>query len=77
MVVERLIVRPKIEPAGPAQAPASERQSADKGQPPVIHVSIGRIEVRATAQPISPARPTSQAPTERLEDYLRSRKERP
>lgn len=77
IAVERLIVKPNVEPAGIAQAPAAERQRAAKDQPPVIHVSIGRIEVRAGAQPAAQPRPPSQASTERLEDYLRSRKERP
>ncbi|MEO6194248.1 MAG: hypothetical protein ABIS20_14665 [Thermoanaerobaculia bacterium] len=43
-------------------------------QEPVIHVTIGRIEVRATAAPKAPARERPAArPAVDLDEYLRQR----
>jgi hypothetical protein len=42
---------------------------------PTIHVSIGRVEVRATPPPAAPVRKPSSRPTLSLDDYLRGRKE--
>jgi hypothetical protein len=51
-----------------AEAPAAE---------PVIQISIGRIEVRATPPPAQPARPRPAAPSApSLEEYLRRRTRR-
>jgi hypothetical protein len=43
--------------------------------PPAIHVTIGRVEVRAVQPPSAPARQTSSAPAPRisLDEYLRAR----
>jgi len=41
--------------------------------PPTIHVTIGRIEVRATQPPAPVRRSAPTASTMSLEDYLRSR----
>lgn len=43
--------------------------------PPTIHVTIGRVEVRATPQAARPPAPRPAAPRMSLEDYLRSRGE--
>jgi len=62
------ILQPRItlpEPAPAREAPAAET---------VIHVSIGRIEVRATQAPKAPVRERPAArPAVDLEDYLRQR----
>ena len=81
--VDRLVVQPRIERVQSAPAPQApsllghetERETASE---PVIHVSIGRIEVRATPAAARPrqAPPASDAQPERLEDYLRSRRDR-
>ena len=43
-------------------------------QEPTSHVTIGRVEIRATTAPPAPSRPARQAaPRLNLEDYLRSR----
>ena len=53
--------------------------SADDGAPPTVHVTIGRVEVRAvtppqTRQPVPPARPRFQPPMT-LDAYLKRRSE--
>ncbi len=59
--------------------PAAERygQSAEEAQAPTVHISIGRIEVRAVTQPApQPApKPVRRQPRLSLEDYLRQRNE--
>jgi hypothetical protein len=55
----------------------SSRRTADANESqPVIRVSIGRIEVRATTSPVAPAtkRASSTAPALSLSDYLKRRK---
>lgn len=69
---------PVLMPASrPVQAPASSRVQAAREiepAPPAIHVTIGRIEVRATAPAVAPTPGARRAaPTLSLEDYLRSR----
>lgn len=55
----------------PSRRPAAPSLSAPV--PPTIQVTIGRVEVRATAAaPAKPARPSAR-PTLSLEDYLRAR----
>jgi hypothetical protein len=63
-------LRPVLSPR-PAVSPRAE----SSGQPPVIHVSIGRIDVRATHTPsLPPARAARPAePKLNLEQYLASR----
>jgi hypothetical protein len=50
----------------PAQAMAAESE-------PSVHVTIGRIEVRATAESRQDGRPRSASPVMSLEEYLRRR----
>jgi hypothetical protein len=76
-------VRPSVQPLPAVRSMReSERREPPRLPPaepqaPVIHVTIGRIEVRASApQPIQKAQPVSQPPVEKLEDYLRARKDR-
>jgi hypothetical protein len=60
----------------PAHRPTSPIVVSPQAVPAeqTIHVTIGRIEVRAAPPPTTPARPKSApAPTMSLEDYLRSR----
>ncbi|HEV2777780.1 MAG TPA: hypothetical protein VGX25_00110, partial [Actinophytocola sp.] len=55
---------PRI-PVVPRRAPVAE---------PTVHISIGRVEVRATAEPGAPSRaPASGRPRLSLDDYLRGR----
>jgi hypothetical protein len=64
----------------PRPAATGERPANDPTEAGTVHVSIGRIEVRA-AQPAAPPRPmpepppppTPRAPTLSLDDYLRRR----
>jgi hypothetical protein len=67
---------PAVRPVTPARREPPPLPPAAP-QAPAIHVSIGRIEVRASAPPGPRARPGSPPPAERLEDYLRARKDRP
>jgi hypothetical protein len=41
--------------------------------PPTIHVTIGRIEVKATPPTAAPKRRASASPTMSLDEYLRRR----
>jgi hypothetical protein len=55
--------------------PTRREQLARLSQPgPAIHVSIGRVEVRAVATPAAPRERTPEAPRgKRLDEYLRER----
>lgn len=79
-------VATRAQPAKPADPPvfippSRQARAATRPQPPVVHaaaptinVTIGRIEVRATPAPSTPARATRRATSKTsLEDYLRSR----
>src|SRR5215213_337162 len=57
-----------------AAARAESRRSLKQETPPVVHVTIGRVEVRATPAAVGKSRvaPTA-GPKMSLEDYLRSR----
>jgi hypothetical protein len=75
----QIIVQPSITPAlstfqtAPRSAPPSVASQPAATTEPTIHVTIGRIEVRATS-PAPAARPKSApAPTMSLDDYLRTR----
>jgi hypothetical protein len=64
-------LQPRITVAEPDPFPVRREAPAPE---PVIHVSIGRIEVRATQTPKAPVRERSAArPAVDLEDYLRQR----
>jgi len=73
----RVVVQPEIMP--PRQPPAflaiSPQPSRATG-PPAIHVTIGRVEVRAVHPPPEPPRPPAPPPATRrisLEEYLKRR----
>ena len=53
-----------------------EREPTAPPEPPTVHVSIGRVDVRAIVAPpaASPARPPAPASRPSLEDYLRGRR---
>jgi hypothetical protein len=42
-------------------------------QAPTVHVTIGRIEVRATPPPVPPPKQRTTPPVMSLDDYLRQR----
>jgi hypothetical protein len=47
---------------------------APEPQMPTVNVTIGRLEVRATPEPVSPRRrAAATAPAMKLEEYLRGR----
>ena len=71
----------RASPLAPAPRPAPPHQSQAADAPPIVRVTIGRIEVRAVTSP-APAVPRSPAAPARragiaLEDYLRSGSARP
>jgi hypothetical protein len=76
----RVIAQPQVAVAAAARPAALDaaagKLNAQQEPPPAptIHVTIGRIEVRATPAPSSalPSRPKP-APTMSLDDYLRQR----
>ena len=70
----------RVRASGPAAVRASPRTvRAERGTPearggPTIHVTIGRVDVRAVMTPAAPSpRPTASVETLSLEDYLRGR----
>jgi hypothetical protein len=66
------LLRPRVTLAEPAPSPL--RREASVAPAPTIHVSIGRIEVRATPAAKGPVRETAAArPAVDLETYLRQR----
>jgi hypothetical protein len=76
------VIRPSVQPL-PAVRPVTPQARPESSLPPaeppapVLHVTIGRIEVRASApQPAQKARPANEPPVEKLEDYLRARRDR-
>lgn len=80
-VLARVITQPQVVSASPV-LPGSPAKGAADGfdthqepqSPPTIHVTIGRIEVRATPAPTATATGKSrQAPVVSLDDYLRQR----
>jgi hypothetical protein len=63
----------------PAAAPVGHEVRSDDAAarppaPPTIHVSIGRVEVRATLPPAPVKRSSSSTSTTSLDDYLRRRR---
>jgi hypothetical protein len=67
-----LVVQPRVERAAPASLPEVPQAPAPA---PTIHVTIGRIEVRATAPQgaAAPARRASAPAVLTLDEYLRRR----
>jgi hypothetical protein len=64
-------------PIPPAALPASVSRRQDKGEPPAIHVTIGRVEVRARFAPPPPVpeKPRTRPSGLTLDEYLRQRSE--
>jgi hypothetical protein len=74
-----LPVTPRIEPPSRAinrpidhQVPARSESGREET---VVHVTIGRIEVRAVREPAKPAPQPARPPAMSLEEYLRRRSE--
>lgn len=71
----RILVQPKI--IGPHERPKSSADPAPQppaNEPPAIHVTIGRVEVRAVMSPGAPPKVASRAaPKLSLKDYLKQR----
>jgi hypothetical protein len=67
------VVQPRVERAAPAPLPGVPEAPAPAA--PIIHVTIGRIEVRATAPQAAaaPARRASAPAVMTLDEYLRRR----
>jgi len=64
-------LRPRVDVAERGPFPTRREEAAPA---PIIQVSIGRIEVRATPPPAQAPRPRPSAPSAvSLEDYLRQR----
>jgi hypothetical protein len=85
VVSARPVERPADSARGPAQgspaatAPATRHPLGRPSEPDVVHVSIGRVEVRATLAAPRPEQPTARTPsrgdsTVSLEDYLKGRR---
>ncbi len=72
---DRMVVPPElISHLKPATAPAVSLLQPSPKEPPAIHVSIGRVEVRAIMPPVAAPKPTPpSAPKLSLEDYLKQR----
>ena len=67
---------PRLEPAlivPDGKSPAAAQRN--ELQPPTIHVTIGRIEVRASAQAVAPKRAASPSAGLSLDEYLRQRQD--
>ena len=80
LVPQEYVARRQSEPplrepmqAFPHQVPLHETITESVLQPPTIHISIGRIEVRAVTPPTASIRPKPRRaePTLSLEDYLK------
>lgn len=64
-------------PVQPLATAKAEVKRESEPAPPTIQITIGRIEVRATAPAVAPTRNAGrQAPMLSLEDYLKSRESR-
>jgi hypothetical protein len=62
-----------VRPAAVPLPPASRRSSRMAAEP-TVHISIGRVEVKATAEPAAPKRAEQpRRPVLSLDDYLRGR----
>ena len=82
--VVRVVASPLVDdprPAPPAsgreRGPAADPRDAGPREPDVVHVTIGRVDVRAPAAPPPPApvRTATGPPDLSLGDYLRGRRE--
>lgn len=72
-----VIVRPNVSANYESQPPSIEMPSITREAPSAIHITIGRVEVRAImpppAQPVTTARETKRGASLSLEDYLKKR----
>lgn len=70
---QRTALIPETKQIARPKAKSAPKETAEPATPTVVHVTIGRVEVRAT--PPAPARqiPRSREPKLRLEDYLQRR----
>lgn len=66
-------IRPQVRPA-PSGEPPAPRSGRQVESAPTIHVTIGRIEVRATPPTASPKKERTQPVVMTLEEYLRVRR---
>lgn len=65
------VLVPRLPPAQPLARPPQPIASAEtKAAEPTVHVTIGRVEIRAVAAPAAPKRPAPPKPTLSLADYL-------
>ena len=55
---------------------ALEQTAPPAAEPPVVHVHVGRIDVRAPAPPAPPAESRLREPRMSLDDYLEGRRPR-
>jgi hypothetical protein len=77
LTIRKTLIAHAVVPAAGGHSPARIETpkwpgAAPAVSEPVIHVSIGRIEVRALAQE-RPAKPERKSPVMGLDEYLRSR----
>jgi hypothetical protein len=69
-----IVIQPRIEPLAPLRPERLSVHQPEQRVEPTVHVTIGRIEVRAVQQPSQPtAKPRATQPVMNLEDYLRRR----
>jgi hypothetical protein len=79
--VTRIERQPQASPTGPQIVPSLElparmsqrKMPESREQPPTIHVTIGRIEVKAAPPASAPKQRSPASPTMSLEEYLRRR----
>jgi hypothetical protein len=73
LAVGRVVVQPQVQlaPHSEPAIPASVPSTAEVEPAPAIHVSIGRIEVRATPPAVPAQKPRSAPPVMSLDDYLK------
>ena len=67
-------VQPAPRPAKATAAPRAPGQNAGRSHEPTVHVTIGRVEIRATSSPTAENRaPRRSGPKLSLDDYLKAR----
>jgi hypothetical protein len=73
LAAERVVVQPQVKlvPRSEPEIPASVPSTAEVEPAPTIHVSIGRIEVRATPPATAARKPRSAPPVMSLDEYLK------
>lgn len=68
-----VMAQPRVTRLTAAKVSAETAMSEAVEAAPVINVTIGRVEVRATHAPAAPRQPSGSAPPMSLDDYLRRR----